>query len=124
MAIGLALLAGGLGFVASGLGGEAQAGAFFGSGALVLIAGLLWIWARLRSATSRSPITAGALAWPRLALRSGARNPSRSALTIGLVAAASFLIVAISAFRLDPAAEHAELRPQQRHVTIDAPRRA
>ena len=37
--------------------------------------------------------------------RNGARNPSRSTLSIGLVAAASFLIIALSAFRLDPAAE-------------------
>jgi putative ABC transport system permease protein len=37
-----------------------------------------------------------------MALRNAARNPGRSTLTIGLVAAASFLIVAVSAFRLDP----------------------
>jgi putative ABC transport system permease protein len=38
----------------------------------------------------------------RLAVRNSARSPLRSTLTIGLVAAATFLIVAISAFRLDP----------------------
>jgi hypothetical protein len=38
----------------------------------------------------------------RLAVRNAARNPARSTLTVGLVAAASFLIVAVSAFRLDP----------------------
>ena len=38
----------------------------------------------------------------RLALRNAARYPGRSTLTVGLVAAASFLIVAVSAFRLDP----------------------
>ncbi len=37
----------------------------------------------------------------RLSALNTARNPGRSTLTIGLVAAASFLIVAISAFRLD-----------------------
>ena len=37
-----------------------------------------------------------------MALRNAARNPGRSTLTIGLVAAATFLIVAVSAFRLDP----------------------
>src|SRR5690606_14513619 len=36
--------------------------------------------------------------------RNGARNPGRSVLSIGLIAAASFLIVALSAFRLDPSA--------------------
>jgi hypothetical protein len=40
-----------------------------------------------------------------LAARNAARNPTRSTLTIGLVAAATFLIVAISAFRLDPASQ-------------------
>ncbi|MGH7137642.1 MAG: ABC transporter permease, partial [Pirellulales bacterium] len=34
--------------------------------------------------------------------RNGARNPGRSTLTIGLVSSAIFLIVAVSAFRLDP----------------------
>ena len=38
-----------------------------------------------------------------MALRNAARNPGRSTLTIGLVAAASFLIVAVSAFRVEPA---------------------
>jgi ABC-type antimicrobial peptide transport system permease subunit len=38
----------------------------------------------------------------RLAMRNAARNPGRSLLTIGLVAAASFLIVVLSAFYLDP----------------------
>lgn len=38
----------------------------------------------------------------QLALRNVARNPSRSTLTIGLMAAACFLIIAISAFRLTP----------------------
>ena len=38
---------------------------------------------------------------PSLSALNTARNPGRSTLTIGLVAAATFLIVAISAFRLD-----------------------
>ena len=47
-------------------------------------------------------VTAGGGNLARLALRNAARNPGRSTLTIGLVAAATFLIVAVSAFRLDP----------------------
>ena len=39
-----------------------------------------------------------------LSLLNTARNPGRSTLTIGLVAAASFLILAVSAFRLDTGA--------------------
>jgi hypothetical protein len=37
-----------------------------------------------------------------LAARSAARNPTRSTLTIGLIASASFLIISMSAFRLKP----------------------
>ena len=40
-----------------------------------------------------------------LARRNLARHPARSSLSIGLVAAASFLIVATNVFRLDPASE-------------------
>jgi hypothetical protein len=63
---------------------------------------LVFVWARLRRGTSRA--AAGTGRWPlvSLALRNAARNPGRSTLTIGLVAAATFLIVAISAFRLRP----------------------
>ncbi|HUS38974.1 MAG TPA: FtsX-like permease family protein, partial [Pirellulales bacterium] len=88
------------GGVVGGGGGEIQAGAFFAAGALVLLSGLLWIRDRLRAAGSvvSTGRPSGAL-W--LAERNAARNPGRSTLTIGLVASASFLIIAISAFRLD-----------------------
>jgi hypothetical protein len=102
LAAAMIVMAIGLGGLAVGLSGEAQAGAFFGSGALVLAAVLTLIWQRLNAEVSGSLVTTGAAAVPRLALRNTARSPGRSTLTIGLVAAASFLIVAISAFRLDP----------------------
>jgi hypothetical protein len=44
----------------------------------------------------------------RLAARNAARHPQRSTLTLGLIAAACFLIVAVSAFRIDPAARRPE----------------
>ncbi|HVX64686.1 MAG TPA: FtsX-like permease family protein, partial [Pirellulales bacterium] len=87
---------------AARLQGEAQAGAFFGSGALVLTALLAFLWSRLRSGDTGPLIKPGRAALRRLAMRNGARNPSRSTLTVGLVASASFLIIAISAFRLEP----------------------
>jgi ABC-type antimicrobial peptide transport system permease subunit len=101
---GIAALVGGAALAAAALSlsGEAQAGAFFGSGALVLVGLLTLLWSRLRSGETGPLVTGGgggALA--RLALRNAARHPGRSVLTIGLVAAASFLIVAISAFRMD-----------------------
>lgn len=84
------------------LSGEAQAGAFFGGGALVLVALLTAAWGELRREPTSdvSRFTLGRLAW-----RNAARRPGRSVSTIGLVAAAAFLIVALSAFRLNPAEE-------------------
>ena len=93
-----------LGVAAGRLSGEGQAGAFFGSGALVLTALLSLGWARLRSGETGALVVPGSSGVTRLAVRNGARNPGRSTLTIGLVAAAIFLIVAVSAFRLDPPA--------------------
>jgi putative ABC transport system permease protein len=100
-ALALALV---LGAAASRLGGEAQAGAFFSSGGLVLIGLLALVTARLRKGGGGALVTTGRAALVRLAARNAARNPGRSTLSIGLVAAASFLIVAISAFRVDPTA--------------------
>ncbi|MBS0210574.1 MAG: FtsX-like permease family protein [Planctomycetes bacterium] len=84
------------------LSGPAQAGAFFGAGFLILVAALALLWARLVAGTTGVLTGTGPMAMVRLALRNGTRFPSRSALTIGLMASASFLILAISAFRLDP----------------------
>ncbi len=89
------------------MSGEEQAGVFFTSGFLLLIGLLLLLWDRLRS--DRSLGTAGRESIARLALRNGARRPTRSTLTIGLTAAASFIIVAVSAFWLEPPSGHAEL---------------
>lgn len=94
-----------LAFVATQVGGEAQAGAFMGCGAAVLTAALLGIWLRMRYAGGSSRALQGQMALPALSLRNARRNPSRSTLTIGLIAAASFLIVSMSAFRLAPTAE-------------------
>ena len=89
----------GLTVLACGLSGEAQAGAFFGAGALVLTA-LLWrLRQRLRQQTASEP---SSLTLAGLSSRNARRNPSRSIMSVGLAAVASFLIVALSAFRLAP----------------------
>lgn len=94
------VLAGSGGF----LSGEAQAGAFFGSGALVLAGLLMLVAQRWRAPrVAQAAIAGNAPLWT-LAVRNAARNPLRSTLTIGLVAAAAFLLIAISAFRLSPPA--------------------
>jgi putative ABC transport system permease protein len=78
---------------------EAQAGAFFVSGALVLTALLIWLRAKLRQPTFTAAVT---LSLAGLTLRNARRSPSRTILSVGLAAVASFLIVALSAFRLAP----------------------
>ncbi len=98
-------VAAGLVLFATRLAAEIQAMAFFGSGALVLIGLLAAVWDSLRRERTGGTIVGSGgsqAALARLAVRNGARSPLRSTLTIGLVAAATFLIVAISAFRLDP----------------------
>jgi ABC-type antimicrobial peptide transport system permease subunit len=90
------------GLAAPFLSGEAQAGAFVGSGALILAAALALVWNAMRRGRTTGLAVAQSLPIARLAVRNGARNPTRSTLSIGLIAAASFLIVALSAFRLDP----------------------
>ncbi len=84
------------------LSGEAQAGAFFGAGALILASLLGFVRERLRQGKTGSLVTLGPGAMARLALRNAARHSGRSTLTVGLMASACFLIVAISAFHLEP----------------------
>lgn len=88
-----------LAIIARYLRGESQAAAFFGVGALVLTA-LLWRLGQQLRATDQA--TPGALSLTGLAARSARRSPSRTILSVSLAAVASFLIVALSAFRLAP----------------------
>src|SRR5262249_11799999 len=92
---GPAAVAGGAGAVAQDH--EAQAGAFFGSGALLLIAALAALSGWLRGARHR-PVETGTGAVAKLGARNAARNPGRSLLTAGLLASAAFLLVAVEAF--------------------------
>jgi putative ABC transport system permease protein len=94
-----------LAIAATMLGGEAQAGAFVGSGASVLTALLIFSWVRLKAGGVGSMASTGGMMLARLATRNAGRNPSRSTMTIALIATASFLIVAMSSFRLAPTEE-------------------
>ncbi len=84
------------------LGDMAQALAFLGSGALVLVALLALAAAQLRTGAAGSLVKTGRAAACMAGLLQCRANPGRSTLVIGLIAAASFLIVAIGAFRLAP----------------------
>ena len=96
---GLLLLGVGLAIGAGFQVGEAQAGSFLSAGFCFLSAMLVGLWVRLRQPGGRTTVVnnMAAMSW-----QSARRNPLRSTLTIGLVAAASFLIVSISAFRVQP----------------------
>jgi ABC-type antimicrobial peptide transport system permease subunit len=95
-AVALALV-----FSATFLAGMAQAGAFVGGGAALLASTLVWLWSQLRrigtAARDARRFHLTGLAWTN-----AARNPLRSAITVGLIATAVFLIVATSSFRLAP----------------------
>ncbi len=74
---------------------------FFGAGVLLLVALLAYqsVWLR----RGRSKLIQGRGWWPvvRLGWRNAAHRPGRSVLCIALVAAATFIIVAVDAFRQD-----------------------
>ncbi len=75
---------------------------FFGSGALLLVGllGFQWIWFGRRGSESVSGT--GALALARLGFRNATVRPGRSLVAIALIAFATFIIVAVNAFRKDP----------------------
>jgi ABC-type antimicrobial peptide transport system permease subunit len=107
IAAGSAVLA----FVLVALGGfvrdhEMRAGTFFGSGFLLLIAALAGVWAWMRRSRHGTVTGHGLPALTRLGARNGARNPLRSLLTAGLLAAAAFLIVAVESFRRQTDADY------------------
>ena len=73
-------------------------GAFFGSGLLLLAGGLLALAAWLRSTSRRMFVDSR---WPVAAfgMRNARYRPSRSVLSVALIASATFLIVSVGAFR-------------------------
>jgi len=95
--IGLSLLLG-LGLVIGGGGApnaDQRAGAFFGGGFFIMLAGLLLfrLWLKRPAAGSTSLTLVG------LGLRNATRAGARSLLTAALLALATFLLVAVESFR-------------------------
>ena len=72
-----------------------SSGAFFGAGALLLIAGLLFALGRLRKTARGTDL--GSLS--QLGVRNAARRRGRSLATIAVLASGVFMVVAVSAFR-------------------------
>jgi len=114
-----AALVGAAGSLSAGVfatGHEAKALSFFGAGALLLTAALTLVWRRLVGRgfvahVSNVPFSPqGHVAnvphsvW-QLGTRNAGRNPVRSVLTVGLLASATFLIVAVESFHKETGAE-------------------
>lgn len=94
--IAIAALLAALGLLAAGFAKQLpDAGAFFGGGSLLLVAALAWQLAALRAPGAGLE---GRGVW-RLGFRSAGYRPSRSILSIALIASATFLVVALDAFR-------------------------
>ncbi|MBX9601724.1 MAG: ABC transporter permease [Bryobacteraceae bacterium] len=73
-----------------------DAGAFFGGGSLLLVAALAYLLYLLRSSSGSLVGAHGVL---RLGFRNAGYRPGRSILAIALIASATFLVVALEAFR-------------------------
>lgn len=80
---------------------EMQALTFFSSGALLLTACLAAAWVWMRGTRHGRLRGHGGLALARLGVRNAARHPARSLLTAGLLAAATFVIIAVESFHRD-----------------------
>ena len=91
-----------LGLFAARVGEEIRAGLFFGTGVLFLAAALLLFWSWLRGGSRRISAAAPIGRLSMLAVRNATRHPWRSALCVGLIASTCFLILSVSAFRIDP----------------------
>ncbi|MGE3809103.1 MAG: FtsX-like permease family protein, partial [Gemmataceae bacterium] len=78
---------------------------FFGSGGMLLTFGLTWLWLWMLKDRHRQVHGEGTAALARLGSRNATRNPVRSLLTAGLLAASAFVVVAVDSFRREPAGD-------------------
>ncbi|TWU58063.1 ABC transporter permease [Rubripirellula reticaptiva] len=99
----LLVIAIGLAIFGAVSGGQTAAGGFIGGGMMLLMAFLVLMYGQLRRPRQISS-SGGATKYSLLRMtgRSAARHPMRSTMTIGLMATAAFLIIAIAAFQLQP----------------------
>ena len=86
----------------------APVGAFFGAGGALLTAGLLTCGYAYRASSVRPVHGRGWWAVSRLGLRSARYRPGRSVLSIGVIASATFILIAVDAFRKDTVGETGE----------------
>lgn len=79
--------------------------AFFMVGILLLIGALSFLSYSLNGNTGSSVQGRGVMALSRLGLKNASRQSQRTVMTAGMIAAATFLIVAVGAFRRDPTSD-------------------
>ena len=77
---------------------------FFGAGGAWLVAGLCGASAWLRRRRTTRPLTRGLTGMSQLGFRHTAVRPSRSVLSLALIAFACFVLVSVGAFRKEPVA--------------------
>jgi putative ABC transport system permease protein len=95
-----------LGLMGAGIAGTVpQSSAFFGAASLVLLGGLATLVCWYRRPSPGHVHGRGWLPLARLGLRNAAARPMRSALTVAVVAAATFIVIAVDAFRKDSVAD-------------------
>lgn len=101
MAIGFGIL--GIALIAASSSGALNATAgFFGAGGAWLVAGLSGASAWLRRRRMSRPLTRGLTGMSQLGFRHTAVRPSRSVLSLALIAFACFVLVSVGAFRKEP----------------------
>jgi putative ABC transport system permease protein len=97
-AIGLA----GVGLIGgAAVGAVEEAGAFFGAGAALLAAALCLFAGMLRLPSRRPLIGVGWRPVSRLGIRNATYRPGRSVLSAAVIAAATFMLISVDAFRRD-----------------------
>ncbi|MEE3201822.1 MAG: FtsX-like permease family protein [Acidobacteriota bacterium] len=98
--VGMAMAATGVALVGTAATGVIGAtGGFFGGGFVLLAAMLVLVWAWLSGRPARH--TEGPWSLSQVGFRNASYRPGRSVLCIALIASASFIIVAVDAFRLE-----------------------
>jgi len=81
------------------------AAAFFGVGVLLLVVSMSFLSVWLQNEHGIGVTGHGPTALGRLGLRNASRQRQRTVMTAGMIATATFLIVAVAAFRRDPTSE-------------------
>ena len=110
-AIAATLMIAGAGLLAAAASGSIDAtGGFFGAGGAWLVGGLCIASIVLRRRRTSKPIGRGIAGLFSLGLRNTAVRPSRSVLSLALIAFASFVLVSVGAFKKDVAASSNDAR--------------